>query len=200
MEKFFEKYKTEIFILGISIVIFLLVRKKLKNLFENKPQLGIPPGGGGGGQTIPPGGQTIPPGQTITPAPGNKDDWAVNDIKAGSKLYAKKNTKVIADVDVPDTIPGVRMPKIYKTSMFLAQMKLISEDYKNGRIIEIQNEAPLGFVEKVIEVTHTGLYDYDYFKVAKLKYNVPRYVIFAESRDGTNWTKFEEAKTIQLMP
>jgi hypothetical protein len=197
MEKFFEKYKTEIFILGIAIVIFLLVRKKLKNLFETNPQTGIPPGGG---QTIPPGGQTIPPGGQTTPPPGgNKDDWAVNDIKPGSKLYAKKNTQVIADVAVPNIIPGAGQTAILTSVQFLERIKNISQFNNKGKIITIQNEAPLGVVQEIIEVKHDGTLIDHYFKLAKLKYDVERYVIFAVNTDG-NWKKWYEATNIQLMP
>ena len=192
MEKFFEKYKTEIFILGIAIVIFLIVRKKLKSLFEPMPP--------GGGQTPPPGGgQTPPPGGGQTPPPGNKDDWDVNDIKPGSKLFAKKNTQVIADVAVPDIIPGGGQAAITTTDEFLKSIKKMTGFKDKGRIITIQNEAPLGVVQEVIEVKHDGYTDDDFFKLAKLKYDVERYVIIAVNRVGS-WKKWNEANTIQLMP
>ena len=196
MEKFFEKYKTEIFILGIAIVIFLIVRKKLKNLFDS--QTGMPPGGG---QTIPPGGQTIPPGGQTTPPPGgNKDDWAINDIKPGSKLFAKKNTQVIADVAVPTRLLGYGQQKIETTQNFLDQLKIQADYSGSGRIIKIQNPGALGIVEDVITVKHVGRFDDDYFKLVKLKYDVERYVIIGVSLDGSLWKKFEDANTIQLMP
>ena len=188
MKQFFEKYQTEILILLISIVIILLFRKKIKALFSGEGLNSLSQ------NTTNPNRnriQTQNQNQTQTQNQNRKADWNLNDIKVGSKLYAKKGTKVIADVYVPVVLKDFYGSKIEKSQDIIEKLKV-------GKVIEIQNENFLGVVEKVFDLHHKGVIDSDHFKIAKLKYDKMRYVILGVKWENS-WEKWHEAETIELI-